>query len=286
MYSRTLPRPARTTLVTRLLQSQLSVRSPVWLSLAILASCIGTVSVLAIAVFCDPAVIADMFWGSIITRTDVTQAACTTLAYSTLVVLATESMYFLCYSRRRPKHQRSSLLAVITQQLFPAPSSGLLPDVVTQNTTCFQGFDVVAPMAAFLSVYYVFVPTSVHMSVCRLLLQLTSLALAVSSAYILSLPGANRYRSARAAACAVLAFSPLAVGGRGKATSPSVVPVVTPSVEIAKFTPKIAGSQRLHYSSRRHGSNLTRREAVVYDTHLPNKASHTHKVTARTTKPM
>ena len=279
-YSRRLPRPARTTLVTRLLQSQLSIWSPVWLSLTLLAGCIGTVSILAIAVFCDPAVISDMFWGSIITRTDVPTAACTTVAYSTLVALAAESAYFLCCSRRQPKHQRSTFLAVINRQLFPAPSLVLLPDVITKHAACLHEFDVVGPMAALLSVYYVFVPESIHASVCRLLLQLMSLSLAISSAYILSLPGSNRYRSARAAACALLAFGPLAVGGRGKATSPSVAPLVAPSVNIAKFAPAITGSQRLHCSSRQHASTLPRHEAVVYDTHIPYTTSNTYKVTA------
>ena len=101
--------------------------------------------------------------------------------------------------------------------------------------TCLSPFNrAVASTTGLLSLQLVSV--ALHMNVRQFLLQLVSVSLAISAVYVLSLPMNGRFRCFRAVVFSFLAFGSLAAGGRGKATSPSVVPTVTPSVDIAPET--------------------------------------------------
>ena len=188
IYTRSLPPPARVSLLSRMCTACTGTMSPVVWSLGLFTGSVVATSVLAVAVFSDPAVIADMLWGSITPRTDISAGAVATVAHSVALLVAAECLYFLCYSVWIPKHKRTTLMSIFAEQLFPSPQPTLLPEMLATDNVGVQGFGVVASTTGLLSLYYLLVPSSVHMHVCRFLLQLVSMTLAISAIYILSLP--------------------------------------------------------------------------------------------------
>jgi hypothetical protein len=86
------------------------------------------------------------------------------------LVVAAECLYFLCRSVWIPKHKRTTFMSIFAKQLFPSPPPTLLPEMLAPDNVGVQGFGVVASTTGFLSLYYLLVPSSVHMHVCRFLL--------------------------------------------------------------------------------------------------------------------